>query len=80
MCRAPALPVVLKRYGISRLDEFEAPQVPERYFNQLPVTQGSDIQTYTVNPETLRPALVTKVPTAMSCGASGVTHHTAAAY
>ncbi|AVV83074.1 transcriptional regulator [Shewanella putrefaciens] len=47
----------LKRYGISRLDEFEAPQVPERYFNQLPVTQGSDIQTYTVNPETLAKAL-----------------------
>lgn len=47
----------LKRYGISRLDEFEAPQVPERYFNQLPVTQGCDIQTYTVNPETLAKAL-----------------------
>lgn len=47
----------LKRYGISRLDEFEAPKVPERYFNQLPVTQGSDIQTYTVNPETLAKAL-----------------------
>lgn len=47
----------LKRYGISRLDEFEAPQVPERYFNQLPVTQGIDIQTYTVNPETLAKAL-----------------------
>ncbi|MGL5390389.1 MAG: transcriptional regulator [Shewanella sp.] len=47
----------LKRYGISRLTEFEAPQVPLRYFNQLPVTQGSDIHTYTVNPETLAKAL-----------------------
>lgn len=47
----------LKRYGVSRLDEFDAPQVPERYFNQLPVTQGCDIQTYTVNPETLAKAL-----------------------
>lgn len=54
---SPGLARCLKRYGISRLDEFEAPQVPERYFNQLPVTQGIDIQTYTVNPETLAKAL-----------------------
>ncbi|HSG62633.1 MAG TPA: hypothetical protein VLA24_14490, partial [Pseudomonadales bacterium] len=47
----------LKRYGVSRLDEFEPPYVPERYFNQLPITQGSDIQTYTVNPETLAKTL-----------------------
>ena len=47
----------LKRHGVSRLDEFETPKVPEQYFNQLPVVQGSDIQTYTVNPETLAKTL-----------------------
>ncbi|WP_371995918.1 MULTISPECIES: transcriptional regulator [unclassified Shewanella] len=43
----------LKRYGVSKLDEFESPFVPERYFNQLPIVQGTDVATYTLNPETL---------------------------
>ncbi|MGX9459934.1 transcriptional regulator [Shewanella sp. A14] len=47
----------LKRYGVSKLDEFDSPFVPEKYFNQLPVTQGSDIATYTVNPQTLADTL-----------------------
>ncbi|MGL4837879.1 transcriptional regulator [Shewanella sp.] len=47
----------LKRYGVSRLDTFQAVPVPERYFNQLPVAQGSAVNTYTVNPATLAKAL-----------------------
>ncbi|WP_394200340.1 transcriptional regulator [Shewanella waksmanii] len=43
----------LKRYGVSRIAGIEPPHVPERYFNQLPIAQGSDIATYTLNPETL---------------------------
>ncbi|MFV7769572.1 transcriptional regulator [Shewanella marisflavi] len=43
----------LKRYGVSRIGSIEPPQVPEHYFNQLPIAQGSDIVTYTLNPETL---------------------------
>ncbi|QYJ77837.1 transcriptional regulator [Shewanella acanthi] len=47
----------LKRYGVSRLDEFDLSLLPKQYFNQLPITQGSDVQTYTVNSETLAKAL-----------------------
>ncbi|ARD21700.1 helix-turn-helix domain-containing protein [Shewanella japonica] len=47
----------LKRYGISKLDEFESPHVPECYFNQLPIVQGTDVATYTLNPETLAKTL-----------------------
>ncbi|WP_227006636.1 transcriptional regulator [Shewanella donghaensis] len=47
----------LKRYGVSKLDEFESPYVPERYFNQLPIVQGTDVATYTLNPETLAKTL-----------------------
>lgn len=47
----------LKRYGVSRLDEFDQELVPKQYFNQLPIAQGSDVQTYTVNSETLAKAL-----------------------
>ncbi|WP_285164786.1 transcriptional regulator [Shewanella goraebulensis] len=47
----------LKRYGVSKLDEFESPYVPERYFNQLPIVQGTDVATYTLNPETLSKTL-----------------------
>ena len=43
----------LKRYGVSRIHNIERPEVPEHYFNQLPIAQGSDIVTYTLNPETL---------------------------
>tara|TARA_R110000796_G_scaffold45689_18_gene110741 strand:+ start:7169 stop:8050 length:882 start_codon:yes stop_codon:yes gene_type:complete len=47
----------LKRFGVSKLDEFDSPFVPEKFFNQLPITQGADIQTYTVNPKTLADTL-----------------------
>lgn len=43
----------LKRYGVSRVSDIESPNVPERYFNQLPIAQGSHIATYTLNPKTL---------------------------
>ncbi|GIU42657.1 helix-turn-helix domain-containing protein [Shewanella algidipiscicola] len=43
----------LKRYGVSRVSDIESPNVPERYFNQLPIAQDSHIATYTLNPETL---------------------------
>ncbi|MCG9714523.1 transcriptional regulator [Shewanella insulae] len=43
----------LKRYGVSRIHNIERPEVPDHYFNQLPIAQGSDIVTYTLNPETL---------------------------
>lgn len=52
----------LKRYGVSRLDEFESPYVPEKFFNQLPITQGSDVQAYTVNPQTLADTLALPNP------------------
>ncbi|WP_282109922.1 transcriptional regulator [Shewanella algicola] len=52
----------LKRYGVSKLDEFDSPSVPEKFFNQLPVTQGADIQTYTVNPQTLADTLALPSP------------------
>ncbi|MEC4728604.1 transcriptional regulator [Shewanella sp. D64] len=47
----------LKRYGVSRINGIESPRVPMRYFNQLPITQGSDIQTYTLHYETLAETL-----------------------
>ncbi|MFC3187793.1 transcriptional regulator [Shewanella intestini] len=47
----------LKRYGVSKLDAFESPHVPERYFNQLPIVQGTDVATYTLNPQTLAATL-----------------------
>ncbi|GGJ05897.1 transcriptional regulator of eicosapentaenoic acid synthesis PfaR [Shewanella hanedai] len=47
----------LKRYGVSRINGIESPHVPMRYFNQLPITQGSDIQTYTLHYETLAETL-----------------------
>ncbi|MCL1143291.1 transcriptional regulator [Shewanella gaetbuli] len=52
----------LKRYGVSKLDQFDSPNVPEKFFNQLPVTQGSEIQTYTVNPQTLADTLALPSP------------------
>lgn len=47
----------LKRYGVSRVSDIQSPHVPERYFNQLPIIQGSDIQTYTLHFETLAKTL-----------------------
>ncbi|WP_220767344.1 transcriptional regulator [Shewanella sp. MBTL60-007] len=47
----------LKRYGVSRVSDIESPHVPMRYFNQIPVTQGSDVQTYTLHYETLAKTL-----------------------
>ena len=47
----------LKRYGVSRVSDIESPNVPMRYFNQIPVTQGSDVQTYTLHYETLAKTL-----------------------
>jgi len=47
----------LKRYGVSKLDGFNSPYVPEKYFNQVPITQGTHIATYTVNPQTLADTL-----------------------
>lgn len=47
----------LKRYGVSRVSDIESPNVPMRYFNQLPITQGSDVQTYTLHYETLAQTL-----------------------
>ncbi|MBB1318234.1 helix-turn-helix domain-containing protein [Shewanella sp. SR43-4] len=52
----------LKRFGVSKLDEFDTPFVPEKFFNQLPITQGADIQTYTVNPQTLADTLALPSP------------------
>ncbi|WP_143562299.1 helix-turn-helix domain-containing protein [Shewanella sp. UCD-KL12] len=43
----------LKRYGVSKVGDIKSPQVPERYFNQLPIVQGSNIETYTLHPDTL---------------------------
>lgn len=43
----------LKRYGVSKVGDIESPQVPERYFNQLPIVQDSNIETYTLHPDTL---------------------------
>ncbi|GIU37398.1 transcriptional regulator [Shewanella schlegeliana] len=47
----------LKRYGVSRVSDIESPHVPMRYFNQIPVTQGSDVQTYTLHYEALAKTL-----------------------
>ena len=47
----------LKRYGVSRVSDIQSPNVPMRYFNQIPVTQGSDVQTYTLHYETLAKTL-----------------------
>ncbi|MCL1138582.1 transcriptional regulator [Shewanella pneumatophori] len=47
----------LKRYGVSRVSDIQSPHVPMRYFNQIPVTQGSDVQTYTLHYETLAKTL-----------------------
>ncbi|NRD74800.1 transcriptional regulator [Shewanella sp. VB17] len=52
----------LKRYGVSRIRGIESPQVPRRYFNQLPITQGSDVQTYTLHYETLAEMLALPTP------------------
>lgn len=52
----------LKRYGVSRVQDIESPHVPERYFNQLPITQGSDIKTYTLNPGSLAKILALPSP------------------
>ncbi|AZG72696.1 helix-turn-helix domain-containing protein [Shewanella livingstonensis] len=52
----------LKRFGVSKLDEFDSPFVPEKFFNQLPITQGAHIQTYTVNPQTLADTLALPSP------------------
>lgn len=49
----------LKRYGVSKVSNIESPQVPERYFNQLPIIQGSDVKTYTLHPDTLAKTLAT---------------------
>ncbi|NRB24554.1 transcriptional regulator [Shewanella sp.] len=43
----------LKRYGVSKVGSIESPLVPERYFNQLPVIQGTNLETYTLHPDTL---------------------------
>ncbi|MBB1268178.1 helix-turn-helix domain-containing protein [Shewanella sp. SR44-3] len=47
----------LKRFGVSKLDEFDSPYVPEKFFNQLPVIQGTDVKTYTLDPKTLAETL-----------------------
>ncbi|GGP62849.1 transcriptional regulator [Shewanella saliphila] len=47
----------LKRHGVSKLDDVDSAFVPERYFNQLPITQGTDVVTYAVNPQTLADTL-----------------------
>ncbi|MGS0694759.1 transcriptional regulator [Shewanella sp. 0m-4] len=47
----------LKRYGVSRVSDITSPNVPMRYFNHIPVTQGSDVQTYTLHYETLAKTL-----------------------
>lgn len=52
----------LKRYGVSRVGDIESPHVPERYFNQLPIIQGSDVQTYTLHFETLAETLAMPSP------------------
>lgn len=43
----------LKRYGVSKVSDIKQPSVPKRYFNQLPIIQGSNIETYTLHPDTL---------------------------
>ncbi|MCL1152133.1 helix-turn-helix domain-containing protein [Shewanella ulleungensis] len=52
----------LKRYGVSKLDDFDSPSVPEKFFSQLPITQGANIKTYTVNPQTLADTLALPSP------------------
>ncbi|WP_299787534.1 transcriptional regulator [uncultured Shewanella sp.] len=52
----------LKRYGVSRVNDIESPHVPERYFNQLPIVQGSNVQTYTLHFETLAETLEISSP------------------
>ncbi len=47
----------LKRYGVSRISDITSPSVPMRYFNQIPVTQGSDVQTYTLHYKALAKTL-----------------------
>lgn len=47
----------LKRYGVSRVDEIESPYFPEKYFNQLPISHGNQVQTYTVSPAQLAKTL-----------------------
>ncbi|MFT5790589.1 MAG: DNA-binding transcriptional regulator YiaG [Shewanella sp.] len=54
----------LKRYGVSRVGDIESPHVPERYFNQLPITQGCDVKTYTLHYETLAQTLALPSPDA----------------
>ncbi len=47
----------LKRFGVSRIGDIEEQTMPEHYFNQLPIAQGSDIKTYTLNASTLAKTL-----------------------
>ncbi|MCG9696122.1 transcriptional regulator [Shewanella sp. Isolate11] len=47
----------LKRYGVSRMSDIDNLDVPENYFNQLPIAQGSNIATYTLNTKTLAKTL-----------------------
>ncbi|MCE9678139.1 phage terminase small subunit-related protein [Shewanella sp. AS1] len=47
----------LKRYGVSRISDIENQTVPDDYFNQLPIVQGSQIATYTLNSHTLAKTL-----------------------
>ena len=47
----------LKRYDTPKLDEMNPIHVPEKYFNQLPITHGTDIRTFKVNSETLAETL-----------------------
>ncbi|MCL1078846.1 transcriptional regulator [Parashewanella spongiae] len=43
----------LKRYGVSKIDDCDVQEIPEPFFNELPIVQDSGINTYTLNPETL---------------------------
>ncbi|WOT06094.1 transcriptional regulator [Shewanella youngdeokensis] len=47
----------LKRYGVSRIGAINSPEVPARYFNQLPITQGYNVKTYALHYETLAKTL-----------------------
>ncbi|MCE9685127.1 transcriptional regulator [Shewanella sp. AS16] len=47
----------LKRHGMSKLNELAEAGTPEKHFNLLPVVQGSEMATYTLNSETLAKTL-----------------------
>ncbi len=47
----------LKRYGVSRISDIDPQTMPKHYFNQLPIAQGSNIETYTLNTQTLAKTL-----------------------